>query len=269
LILRLGATLIQHAAKHYNKNSVNEINAIEKGSINMHKNLIALSAAFVLTAFFGSGQAFAQGGATPTPSTAATVAPSQDAGERRVPLTEQPIALDTAGRAALAGRLRTGTNGTLNGTLDAPLRNTRLVVENRSQNFFTYVSGFATFYDAEGVRCGEGLFKLDALAANESVETDTPGLRLTCAPAAWRIVATNLLTRTGDVAKPNDPLLAPNATPASAQPASTNITIPPTPAAVPPLMIDINGKTLPVQLGNPLDIKIGNERLRIVVSAAP
>ncbi len=235
----------------------------------MHKNLIAIGAAFVLTAFFGFGQAFAQGGATQTPSPAATVAPSQDAGERRVPLTEQAIALDTAGRAALAGRLRTGTNATLNGSLDAPIRNVRLVVENRSLNFFTYVSGFATFYDAEGVRCGEGLFKLDALAANESAETDTPGLRLTCAPATWRIVATNLLTRTTDAAKPNDPLLAPNATPASTQTASTSSTIQPPPAAVPPLMIDINGKTLPVQLGNPLDIKIGNERLRIVVSAAP
>jgi len=263
--------LIRRAAKHYNKNSVDEINATEKGSINMHKKLIAIGAAFVLTAFFGFGQAFAQGGATPTSSPAATaaVAPSQDAGERRVPLTEQPIALDTAGRAALAGRLRTGTNATLNGSIDAPIRNARLVVENRSQNFFTYVSGFATFYDAEGVRCGEGLFKLDALAANESAETDTPGLRLTCAPAAWRIVATTLLTRTGDVAKPNDPILTPNATPASAQTASANIMMQPTPAAVPPLMIDINGKTLPVQLGNPLDIKIGNERLRIVVSAAP
>jgi len=262
--------LIQRAAKHYNKNSVNKINATEQGSINMHKNLIAIGAAFVLTAFFGFGQAFAQGGATQTPSPAATVAPSQDAGERRVPLTEQPIALDTAGRAALAGRLRTGTNATLNGSLDAPIRNTRIVIENRSPNFFTYVSGFATFYDAEGVRCGEGLFKLDALAVNESAETDTPGLRLTCTPAAWRIAATTLLTRTGDAAKPNDPLLAPNATPASAQPASASVTTPsPVAAAVPPLMIDINGKTLPVQLGNPLDIKIGNERLRIVVSAAP
>jgi hypothetical protein len=237
----------------------------------MHKKLIAIGAAFVLNAFFGFGQAFAQGGAAQTSSPSATkVAPSQDAGERRVPLTEQPIALDTAGRAVLAGRLRTATNATLNGTLDAPIRNTRIVIENRSQTFFTYVSGFATFYDAEGVRCGEGLFNLDALAASESAETDTPGLRLTCTPAAWRIAATTLLTRTGDTAKPYDPLLAPNATPASAQSASASVTTPsPVAAAVPPLMIDINGKTLPVQLGNPLDIKIGNERLRIVVSAAP
>lgn len=237
----------------------------------MHKKLIAIGAAFVLNAFFGFGQVFAQGGAAQTSSpSATTVAPSQDAGERRVPLTEQPIALDTAGRAALAGRLRAATGGTLNGTLDAPIRNTRIVIENRSPNFFTYVSGFATFYDAEGVRCGEGLFKLDALAVNESAETDTPGLRLTCTPAAWRIAATTLLTRTGDAAKPYDPLLAPNATPASAQPTSASVTTPsPVAAAVPPLMIDINGKTLPVQLGNPLDIKIGNERLRIVVSAAP
>ncbi len=225
----------------------------------MQIKLIAIGAAFVLNVFFGFGQVFAQGGAaqTPSPSATAIVAPSPDAGAGRVPLTEQPIALDTAGRAVLAGRLRTATNATLNGTLDAPIRNTRIVIENRSQIFFTYVSGFATFYDAEGVRCGEGLFKLDALAASESAETDTPGLRLTCAPAAWRIVATTLLTRTTDAAKPNDPLPGSTMQPAPAA------------AAVPPLVIDINGKTLPMQLGNPLDIKIGNERLKIVVSAAP
>ncbi len=229
----------------------------------------------MLTLFSGFARVLAQGGATmpattATPTTTTAVAPSQDAGERRVPLTEQPIALDTVGRAALAGRLRTGTNATLNGSLDAPIKNVRLVIENRSGNFLTYASGFATFYDTEGVRCGEGLFKLDALAANEFAETDTPGLRLTCAPAAWRIAATTLLTRTGDIAKPNDPL-APTATPASAQPTSASVTTstPAATTAVPPLMIDINGKKLPVQLGNPLDIKIGNERMRIVVSAAP
>lgn len=238
----------------------------------MPKKITVTCATLMLILFFNSARVRAQNGATTraTPATT-TVAPSQDAGERRVPLTEQPIASDTVGRAALAGRLRaSGTNATLNGSIDAPIKNVRLVIENRSQNFFTYVSGFATFYDAEGVRCGEGLFKLDALAVNESAETDAPGLRLTCAPATWRIVATTLLTRTGDVAKPNDPLLAPTTTPASAQPASASvITTPPDASAVPPLMIDINGKKLPVQLGNPLDIKIGNERMRIVVSAAP
>ena len=30
---------------------------------------------------------------------------------------------------------------------------------------------------------------------NESAETDTPGIRITCAPSNWRIIATNLLPR--------------------------------------------------------------------------
>ncbi|MBC7909585.1 MAG: hypothetical protein H7Y30_03735, partial [Pyrinomonadaceae bacterium] len=125
---------------------------------------------------------------------------AQQTGEQRVPLQEQPVAVDAEGRTALAGRLRTTD---LKGALDSPVTNIRLVIENRSQFFYNYISGWATFYDGEGVRCGEGLFKLDALAVGEAAETDTPGLRLKCAPATWRIVATNLLTRAGDTAKPS------------------------------------------------------------------
>jgi len=94
------------------------------------------------------------------------------ASEQRVPLTQTAIALDARGTAALEGTLRTTA---LNGAPDAPVMNVRLVVKNVSMYFLTYVSGLATFYDGGGVRCGEGLFKIDALAQNESAETDTPG----------------------------------------------------------------------------------------------
>jgi hypothetical protein len=198
-------------------------------------------------------------------------------GEQRVPLTEAATAFDAAGRIALGGRLRTTA---LTGTQDAPARNVLLVVENRSGFFYNYVSGSATFYDTNGVRCGEGLWKVGTLAVGESAEVDTPGLRLTCTPATWRIVAINLLTRSTDVAKPDQP--APAATD-TAPPAATDNTPPaatprvdaaPTtyqqPAAAQPrLEININGKTLPLQIGNPLEIVVGNERVRIVVNPAP
>jgi hypothetical protein len=194
--------------------------------------------------------------------------------EARVPLAQAAVAFDVAGREALHGRLRTQS---LSGTPEAPVRNTRIVLENRSQFFLTYVSGWATFYDAEGVRCGEGLWKLEAFAPGEQVEVDTPGLRLTCAPATWRVVATTMLTRTGDVAKPPAGAPAPaetslpagtDATPAAATPGAANATETPT-AATPPLEINVNGKTIPIQLGNPLEIQVGKERVRIVVQPAP
>ncbi|HEY0545638.1 MAG TPA: hypothetical protein VGC91_09700 [Pyrinomonadaceae bacterium] len=182
----------------------------------------------------------------------------QQTGEQRVALTEQAAANDVDGRAALAGRLRTTD---LKGAIDSPVTNVRLVLENRSQFFYNYVSGWATFYDAEGVRCGEGLFKLDALAIGEAAETDTPGLRLTCAPATWRIVATNLLTRSTDVAKPNEPAPAPDT---QAAPGNGMVT------AMPELEINVDGKTLPLQLGNPIEINTRRKsKVRIVVSAKP
>jgi hypothetical protein len=185
-------------------------------------------------------------------------AQQQQTGEQRVALTEQAAASDVEGRAALAGRLRTTD---LKGAIDSPVTNVRLVLENRSQFFYNYVSGWATFYDAEGVRCGEGLFKLDALAIGEAAETDTPGLRLTCAPTTWRIVATNLLTRSTDVAKPNEPAPAPDT-----QTATGNGMV----TAMPELEINIDGKTLPLQLGNPVEINTRRKsKVRIVVSAKP
>ncbi|HVG39853.1 MAG TPA: hypothetical protein VM870_11220, partial [Pyrinomonadaceae bacterium] len=135
----------------------------------------------------------------------------------------------------------------------APVRQNRLIVENRSPYVYTYVSGWVTFYDADAVRCGEGLFKLDALAPNESAETDTPGLRLTCSPSSWRIAANNLLTRAGDIANPGE----------TAAPAASQKT------ALPPLTLNINGQTLPVQAGNPIEVKIGAENVRITLDVAP
>ena len=184
---------------------------------------------------------------------------AQQTVEQRVPLAEQAAANDAEGRAALAGRLRTTD---LKGAVDSPVTNVRLVLENRSQFFYNYVSGWATFYDAEGVRCGEGLFKLDALATGEAAETDTPGLRLTCAPVTWRIVATNLLTRSTDVAKPNEPAPVPDTQATSSDATMTT--------AMPALEINVDGKTLPLQLGNPLEINTRRKsKVRIVVSAKP
>jgi len=38
---------------------------------------------------------------------------------------------------------------------------------------------------------------------------------------------------------------------------------------LPPLEININGKTVPIQPGNPLEITVGKERVRIIVNTAP
>ena len=198
-----------------------------------------------------------------TAATTSDVRPS----EEHVPLAQAAVAYDVAGNEALGGRLRTQQ---LAGTPEAPVRNTRLVVENRSPVFYNYVAGWATFYGEDGVRCGEGLWKLEAFAPREQVEVDTPGLRLTCTPATWRIVATTLLTRTGDVAKPREQTQPPPAepgTPSSTTPPAEPATT--TPAGVPPLEINVNGKTIPLQLGNPLEIVLGKERVRIVVQQAP
>ncbi|HEV3470725.1 MAG TPA: hypothetical protein VG148_15480 [Pyrinomonadaceae bacterium] len=186
--------------------------------------------------------------------------------EARVPMAQTAVALDVAGREALGGRLRSPQ---LSGTPDAPARNTRIVVENRTPLFYTYASGWATFYGEDGVRCGEGLWKLEALAPQEQVEVDTPGLRLTCQPATWRLVATTLLTRTGDVAKPPEGAPAPAETAAEDQAGETQAPAAGPTAALPPLEINVNGKTIPIQPGNPLEIVVGKERVRIVVQPAP
>jgi|SRR5689334_23314803 len=112
--------------------------------------------------------------------------------EKRVSLNEVAVAHDDDGAAALQGTLRTTA---LNGSPDSPVTNVRLVVKNTSGIPYAFVSGVVTFYDATGIRCGEGIFKADALAVDESFETDSPGVRIRCETSTWRIVATHLLPR--------------------------------------------------------------------------
>ena len=187
--------------------------------------------------------------------------------EARVPLGEQAVAYDIDGRVALGARLRTTQ---LAGSTDAPERNSRIVIENRSPAFYTYATGWATFYGGDGVRCGEGNWKLEALAPGEMAEVDTPSLRLTCTPTAWRIAAANLLTRTTDAAKPADQNAAPPAeTGAPPLASSSNGGAATSSTPLPPLEISINGKTIPIQPGNPLEVVVGKERVRIILQPAP
>src|SRR5215207_8121592 len=112
--------------------------------------------------------------------------------EQRMPLTEAAVAFDADGAPALEATLRTTA---LRGAPEAPVTNIRMIIKNRSRIAYAFVSGSVTFYDAAGIRCGEGVFKADVLAADESFEADSPGLRIRCEVATWRIVATNLLPR--------------------------------------------------------------------------
>jgi hypothetical protein len=169
--------------------------------------------------------------------------------EPRPTLSEVATAPDSQGAPAIEARLLTTM---LNGADDSPVTNVKLVVRNVSANFYTYVTGWATFYDSAGVRCGEGLFKVDALAVNELASTDTPGLRLRCSPATWRIVATNLLTKTADVAKPTEP--APPVAPAvEEKPAPMNF------------VISIDEQDYPIQVNNPMVLRLGNRNRKIVL----
>ena len=177
--------------------------------------------------------------------------------EQRAALTESAIGLDAKSSPAIEARLLTTV---LNGSQDSPVTNTRIAIKNTTANFYTYVSGWATFYDASGTRCGEGLFKLDALAPQESAETDTPGLRLRCSPTTWRIVANNLLTRTADTAKPAEAMS--NAEPSPAP----QIVVDRTPPVN--FIINIDGEEHPIQVNNPLVLKLGNRNRKIVLKSA-
>lgn len=163
--------------------------------------------------------------------------------EQRVSLTESAVAFDSKGAPALEGSLRTTA---LNGAPDTPVTNIRLVIKNVSPVFYSYVSGLVTVYDGSGVRCGEGLFKADALALTESVETDTPGIRIRCAPTSWRIVATDLLPRT-----------PPDASPITG-------------AAIPTrLIISVDGEEHPIQLDRPMVLNLGEKQRTIIVKQSP
>jgi hypothetical protein len=178
---------------------------------------------------------------------------AQQGAEQRASLNEPAAGFDAKGAPAIEAKLLTTV---LNGSDDSPVTNVRLVVKNASPDFYTYVTGWATFYDSSAVRCGEGLFKVDALAAGESSQVDTPGLRLRCTPASWRIVATNLLTRKADTAKE---LVAPP--PPVPEPAPMEIEKRP----VTNFMLNISGEDHPIQVGNPLVVKIGGKKVKIVL----
>ena len=163
--------------------------------------------------------------------------------EKRVPLTEAAVAFDASGAPALEATLRTTS---LNGAPDEPVTNVRMIVRNRSTIAYAFVSGSVAFYDAAGIRCGEGVFKADALAADESFETDTPGLRIRCEAASWRVVATHLLPRMA----PNQPITVLARAPAN-------------------LVISIDGEEHPIQLDKPMVLTLGEKRRTIVVRSAP
>ena len=168
---------------------------------------------------------------------------AQNTVEQRVPLTESAVALDSNGTAALEGTLRTTA---LNGAPDTPVTNIRFVIKNVSSVFYSYISGLVTVYDGSGVRCGEGLFKADALAMNESFETDAPGIRIRCSPASWRIVATNLLPR-----------VSPGALTPEAAAAPTR------------LVISVDGEEHPIQLDKPMVLNLGDRQRTIIVRQSP
>ncbi len=168
---------------------------------------------------------------------------AQETRERRVPLTETAVAFDAGGIAVLEATLRTTS---LNGAVDSPVTNTRLVVKNSSSVPYEFVSGLVTFYDGAGVRCGEGIFKAGALAVGEGFESDTPGIRIRCSSSTWRIVASNLVPR-----------LAPNVTTATALRSNSN------------LVISVDGEEHPIQLDKPMVLTVGNTQRTIRVREAP
>ena len=164
--------------------------------------------------------------------------------EKRVPLNERAIAFDSLGASALEGTLKTTT---LNGAEDSPVTNVRLVVRNSGTTPYSFVSGLVTFYDGSGVRCGEGLFKADALGVDEAFETDTPGIRIRCSPATWRIVANNLLARVGASG------------PVSSAPVTRGTN----------LVITVDGEEHPIQLDKPMVVKFGDVERTIILREAP
>src|SRR5215213_11243553 len=175
--------------------------------------------------------------------------------EQRVALEAEATAQDAQGRTALVGQLLTQA---LAGTVDAPVRNARFIIENRGQVFLVYVSGSVTFYDERGVRCGEGQFTLNALAAGERAETDAPGLRLTCAPRSWRIVAKDLLPRSTERIQ----------LPAREEPPQSFAPTPAETPAVLPLEITVDDKVYNAPIGSTLEVSVRRRRVRITVRAA-
>jgi hypothetical protein len=182
---------------------------------------------------------------------------TQTPAEQPVALAQKAVALDAAGREALAASLLTTT---LQGTPEAPVKNVRFVVENRGASFYAYVSGAVTFYKEGGIRCGEGLFTLNALAPSESAELDAPGLRLECTPVSWRIVATNLMTRGTDAAKTTAAVVETQPQP-PVQPQA--------PAPLAPLYLTVDGQQYQVPINSTLEIPVRKRRVKITLSSQP
>ena len=166
--------------------------------------------------------------------------------EGRVALTEKAVALDGNGGAALEAILKTTA---LNGSEDSPVTNISLVVKNSSSVPYVFVSGLATFYDGSGVRCGEGVFKAEALSLDEAFETDTPGIRIRCAPSSWRIVANNLIPRV--------PAMVTGSPSASVSRTGFN------------LVISVDGEEHPIQLAKPMVLNLGDTKRTILLREAP
>ena len=128
------------------------------------------------------------------------------------------------------------------------MTNISLVVRNSSSVPYVFVSGLVTFYDGSGVRCGEGVFKAEALSVDEAFETDTPGIRIRCAPSTWRIVANNLIPRV--------PALGPGSPSASINRPLN-------------LVISVDGEEHPIQLQKPMVVKLGDTQRTILLREAP
>ncbi len=172
--------------------------------------------------------------------------PTAASSERRVALSEKAVALDGSGAPALEATLMTTA---LNGSDDSPVTNIRLVVKNSSSVSYVFVSGLVTFYDGAGVRCGEGVFKAEALSVDEAFETDTPGIRIRCTPSTWRIVANNLIPRVASTAAGSP----------SASVSRTSLN----------LVISVDGEEHPIQLDKPMVVKLGEAQRTIVLREAP
>lgn len=185
-----------------------------------------------------------------TAQQATPAATSTDDG--RVGLTETALARGTNGETLLAATLRATPAA---GSREAPVADVRFVVENRGASAISYLSGRVTFYDAAGVRCGEGLFTANSLMPGERAEVDAPGLRLTCAPVAWRIAPVAFVANGIAVGNASVNAASGVTSPAASSNAATESD----------LSIEINNMTLPVQLGNPIEVVVGGERVRIVV----
>lgn len=171
--------------------------------------------------------------------------PAAASSEKRVALNEKAVALDANGAPALEATLKTTA---LNGSEDSPVTNINLVVRNSSSQTYLYVSGLVTFYDGSGVRCGEGVFKADALSVDEAFETDTPGVRVRCAPSTWRIVATSLVPKVAPLG-----ISTPTAT---LNRSRMN------------LVISVDGEEHPIQLDKPMVVKMGDVQRTIILREA-